>query len=134
MKFTWRRALPVFVGLSVLAATITARILLPDAFGRTQLFVFDTLQRADPWDKLSPQVRIVDIDDQSLERLGQWPWSRSTLAKMIDALQDLGAGSIALDIVFAEPDRTSPALLAKEWERSFGWRAPAGVVRPTRLR
>jgi adenylate cyclase len=127
MKFSWRRGLPVFVGLSVLAATIAARILLPDAFARTQLFVFDTLQRAEPWEKLSPEVRIVDIDDQSLERLGQWPWSRSTLAKIIDALRDLGAGSIALDIVFAEPDRTSPALLAKEWERSFGWRAPAGA-------
>ena len=126
MKFSWRRRLPIFVGLSVVAATIAARIFLPDTFVRMRLFVFDSLQRAEPWEKASPEVRIVDIDDQSLARLGQWPWSRSTLAKMVIAMQDLGAGAIAFDVVLAEPDRTSPALLAKDWERSFRWRPPPG--------
>lgn len=127
MKFAWRRGLPALFGLSVLAAALTARILFPDPFERLQLFVFDALQRADPWEKAAPEVRIVDIDDESLKRLGQWPWSRATVAKLVVALQDFGAKAIVFDVVFAEPDRTSPALLAKEWERSFGWRAPAGA-------
>ena len=127
MQFTWRRGLPIFVGLSVLAVTIATRVFFPDAFVRMRLFVFDTLQRAEPWEKASPEIRIVDIDDESLAHLGQWPWSRATLAKMVTALQDLGAGAIALDIVLAEPDRTSPALLAREWERSFGWRPPEAL-------
>jgi adenylate cyclase len=125
MSFAWRRTLPIFAGLSVIAVMMTTRILLPDTFARLQLFVFDTLQRAEPWEKISPEVRILDIDDESLKRLGQWPWPRSTLAKLVVALQDLGAQSIALDMVLAEPDRTSPALLGKAWERSFGWRPPA---------
>ena len=127
MESSRRRALPVLVGLSVVAATLAARIAFPDPFARMQLLVFDALQRAEPWEKASPEVRIVDIDDQSLARLGQWPWPRSTLAKLVTAMQDLGARAIALDVVLAEPDRTSPALLVKEWERSFGWRPPAGT-------
>jgi adenylate cyclase len=128
MRFTRRRALPAIVGFLVLAALLGARGLFPDAFERARLFVFDTLQRAAPWEAASTEVRIVDVDEASLKRLGQWPWSRSTLADMVRALQDLGAKAIAFDVVFAEPDRTSPALLAKQWEQSFGWRAPAGAA------
>ncbi len=50
---------------------------------------------------------IVDIDEKSLRRYGQWPWSRDIMAKLIENLRDYGAGIIGLDIVFAEADRTS---------------------------
>lgn len=53
-------------------------------------------------------IIIVDIDDRSLSTLGQWPWPRSFLAEI---LLQIGQGQpkvVALDIVFAEPDRLSP--------------------------
>ena len=118
------------MGLSIILSLLAARGLLPDPFERARLFVFDTLQRAEPWATPPAAVEVVDIDDESLRRVGQWPWSRSTLAALVRALQDLGARAIAFDALFAEPDRTSPALLAKTWEHDFGWSAPVGVKLP----
>jgi adenylate cyclase len=128
MRFNWRRGFPALVGLFAILALLASRALLPDNFERARLFVFDSLQRLAPWEGAGGKVKIVDIDDQSLKRIGQWPWSRSTLAALVRNLQDMGAKAIAFDVVFAEPDRTSPALLAKQWEQSFGWRPPEGTA------
>ena len=48
----------------------------------------------------------------SLRKLGQSPWPRTRVADLIDPLTKLGAAAIAFDVVFAEPDRLSPALAA----------------------
>jgi adenylate cyclase len=58
-------------------------------------------------------VVIVDIDEKSLRTEGQWPWSRDTVAHLLYNLSESGAGIIGLDIVFAEPDRTSPRTIAQ---------------------
>lgn len=71
--------------------------------------VFDTYQRAYPRPYEDAGVRVVDIDDESIRRLGQWPWPRTDAARLTDALTNAGASTIAFDIVFSEPDRTSPA-------------------------
>ncbi|MFH1725953.1 MAG: adenylate/guanylate cyclase domain-containing protein [Elusimicrobiota bacterium] len=77
-------------------------------------WTFDAFQRVRPraYDPEAP-VRIVDIDDESLTRLGQWPWPRTLVARLVRRLGELGAGVIAFDIVFSEPDRTSPAQMAR---------------------
>jgi adenylate cyclase len=74
--------------------------------------LFDWYQRLDPraWDPQAP-VRIVDIDDGSLARLGQWPWPRSRIADIVMRLRALDAATVTLDIVFAEPDSASPERL-----------------------
>jgi adenylate cyclase len=71
--------------------------------------LFDWYQRLDPraWDPDAP-VRIVDIDDESLARLGQWPWPRSRIAEIVTRLRALEVAAVAVDIVFAEPDGASP--------------------------
>lgn len=53
-------------------------------------------------------IIIVDIDEKSLKALGQWPWSRDTVARLLQNLADYEAGIVGLDIVFAEPDNSSP--------------------------
>ena len=53
-------------------------------------------------------VTIVDIDEESLEQIGQWPWPRTLLAKMVDNLMKMGAIVIGFDVFFVEPDRMSP--------------------------
>ena len=63
----------------------------------------------------SAPVRIIDIDDDSLEKLGQWPWSRATIAELVERLTAAGAGAIVFDVVFAEQDRTSPAAVLPLW-------------------
>ncbi len=57
-------------------------------------------------------VVIIDIDETSLRQEGQWPWSRNVVSRLITNLRDNGAGIIGLDIVFAEPDKTSPHVIA----------------------
>ncbi len=55
----------------------------------------------------SNQVVIVDIDEKSLEKFGQWPWPRYRVARLLEKINDSGVRAAALDILFAEPDRTS---------------------------
>jgi len=63
----------------------------------------DTFFRLSPVPKEKSRVVIVTIDDQSLQRYGRWPWSRTRLAKLINNLARAGAGVIGLDILLAEP-------------------------------
>lgn len=79
---------------------------------------FDQFQRWLPRAYVDAPVRIVDIDDESLARLGQWPWPRTRMAELVEKLRDAGAAAIGFDIVFAEPDRTSPEAIAKLWQTS----------------
>ncbi len=66
---------------------------------------YDLLLRATPTRAPSGQIVIVDIDDRSLTTIGQWPWRRDVIGNLITRLRDLGAATVALDIIFAEPDR-----------------------------
>ena len=54
---------------------------------------------------LSPDIGIVTIDEKSIEKYGQWPWSRDVLAEVITNLRSSGAGVIVLPILFSEEDR-----------------------------
>ena len=77
--------------------------------------LFDQYQRWQPRAYDEAPVRIIDIDDESLARLGQWPWPRTRLAELVDRLSAGGAAAIAFDVIFAEPDRTSPQAAAGLW-------------------
>ena len=79
---------------------------------RLQYATFDTYNKLKPR-PASDRVVIIDLDEESIKKLGQWPWPRSVMAEMVSHLNDLGAKVIAFDIVFAEPDRTSPARIAQ---------------------
>ncbi len=66
---------------------------------------FDTFKILFPREELKDDpIIIIDIDDESLNKIGQWPWSRDKLAKLTDQTQL--AAVTAFDIVFAEADRT----------------------------
>ncbi len=95
--------------LAVLIALLLLRVIDPSLFGALRGSGFDTLQQIWPRTVEEAQpVRVVDIDEKSLKALGQWPWSRITLAKLVDQLHGMGAAAIVFDIVFPEPDRLSP--------------------------
>ncbi len=118
------RSAPALAGLAVLAVLLALRALAPAPLERLRLLAFDTFQRTAPRGRPSAPAVVVDIDEESLARFGQWPWPRNVVADLVRALQDLGAGVIALDIVFSEPDRTSPSRLLAEWASRFGLRNP----------
>ena len=65
---------------------------------------FDLIQKYDT-PTISEDVIIVEIDEKSIERYGQWPWKRTILADVIWRLREAGAGIIVMPILFSEEDR-----------------------------
>ncbi len=75
---------------------------------------FDLYQRLKPREFAQQPVIIVDIDEESLQSQGQWPWPRTRLAEMVTNITRQGGIVIGFDIVFSELDRLSPALIAAD--------------------
>ncbi|HSD92435.1 MAG TPA: adenylate/guanylate cyclase domain-containing protein [Methyloceanibacter sp.] len=100
-------------------AALALRVWDPTPVARLRALVFDSYQRLSPrqFDPSLP-VRIVDIDEESLKRIGQWPWPRTVLAELVDKLAAGGAAAIGFDMVFPEPDRMSPANTLRYWPKS----------------
>jgi len=72
-----------------------------------QDLVFDQYQRWKPRPYAFDQpVRIVEVDEESLKRFGQWPWSRERVAALVEALKNAGTAAIAFDFLFSEKDRS----------------------------
>src|SRR5215471_4594463 len=94
-------------GCGVAPVLVTAVLALyrPAFLARIDAAVFDTLVRWTPVRAPGDRIVIVDIDERSLSTLGQWPWQRNMVGQLIARLRDLGASTVALDIIFAEPDR-----------------------------
>jgi adenylate cyclase len=98
--------LALLIGLAVL------RIADPAPVEELRDRTFDTFQLLKPRAKTAKPVTIVDVDEKSLAKLGQWPWPRTNLADLIINLTNLGAVAIAFDVVFSEPDRLNPEVAA----------------------
>ena len=83
-------------------------------FNDLRLFAFDTLQQISPREPLEDDpVVIIDIDDESLNNLGQWPWSRDLLSQLVSNTER--ALTTSFDIVFAERDRTGSDVLTEQY-------------------
>ena len=106
--------------LSVAMAVLGLTLVLADPLALQKLRHqgFDQYQRWQPRTYEAMPVRIVDIDEASLEKIGQWPWPRNKLAQLVEQLGAKRAAAIGFDVVFAEPDRTSPARVSAEWALS----------------
>src|SRR5476649_1398157 len=103
-RFGYARLLCVglLIGLAAL------RIADPAPIEEFRVRTLDTFQVIDPRVKTEKPVRIVNIDEKSLAKFGQWPWPRTRVADLVTNLTRLGAVAIGLDIMFAEPDRLNP--------------------------
>jgi adenylate cyclase len=107
-KFGYAR----LVCLALLIGLAAFRIADSAPIEELRVRTFDTFQRIDPRVKTARPVAIVDIDEASLAKLGQWPWPRTRIADMIANLTKLGAVVIAFDVIFSEPDRLNPDVAA----------------------
>ncbi len=108
-SFLRKRSVYAALVLAILAGATLIRIADPFFVQALRLIAFDSYQKLAPASFESDlPVRIVDIDEESLSRIGQWPWPRTTMAKLLETLGADGAAVVGFDILFAEPDRTSP--------------------------
>ncbi|TDQ81497.1 CHASE2 domain-containing sensor protein [Dongia mobilis] len=92
----------------LLLALLALRFQDPAVVQKLRFIQFDLFQQIEPRPDARAPVVIVDIDDASLAEIGQWPWPRDVLAKLVDRLREAGIGVIGFDVTFPEADRATP--------------------------
>ena len=116
----WGTRLLALIPWACLALIVALRAWDPAPVQLLRDLAFDTYQRTKPRQQNADEalVRVIDIDDESLARHGQWPWPRTVMAELVDRLTAAKVGVIGFDVVFAEPDRLSPGRLVKTWPKT----------------
>ncbi len=108
-----------YAGLGLTLGMMLLYVVQPVFLKQLDLAVHDAyLTRLEPGSPSAIPV-LVDIDEKSLARHGQWPWPRYRLAALVDRLGQAGVAAVGLDILLTEPDRTSPARLRDQLRRDF---------------
>jgi CHASE2 domain-containing sensor protein len=91
-------------GVAVVLAAVALYLSPPLPLVKAELSVQDLLAGMAGPGLVDGQVVVVEIDEESLGRVGRWPWPRERLAALVKALMEAGAATIALDMMFPEPD------------------------------
>jgi adenylate cyclase len=104
-----RRPFIFLCGLVPVVLVAVLAVVRPAPLSRLDNSVYDTILRSARTSGPGRNVAIVDVDERSLSAIGQWPWGRDVVGRLIERLRNAGASVIALDIIFAEPDRQGQA-------------------------
>ena len=75
--------------------------------------LFDSFQTFKPRESQEHPVEVVDIDEESLRRLGPWPWPRQHLTKLINNISAMGASTIVIYLSLDNTDTMSPQRIAR---------------------
>ena len=86
-----RSRLDLILPTLVLVIAVVLRFNEPPVVEQLRNLAFDAYQRIKPRPLGEAPVRIVDIDEESLKQIGQWPWPRDILAQLVDKLTEAGA-------------------------------------------
>ena len=112
----WRRKVSfaislvvTFVALAIYVATFVGERPMPlsDFVHRLELSSLDTRYQLRGRTPPDPRIIIVDVDQESQEVLGRWPFPRVHFAHLLDALREDGARVVAFDMTFSKPDETA---------------------------
>jgi adenylate cyclase len=101
------------VALGVLALALLLRVFDFGSVAEFRLRMFDLEERLWPRSSDAARVVVVDIDENSLARYGQWPWPRTQVAELVRRIAQGHPRVLGIDIVFAERDRLSPPVFAE---------------------
>lgn len=103
-----------WIALTFVFAMLAIRVADPTTVTELRNSAFDRYQQIKPREYTAQPVRIIDIDEESLRRYGQWPWPRTRIAELVNRLADYGVATTGFDIVFAEEDRLSPSNIIED--------------------
>ena len=92
------------LGTAIVLTLFSINASYPSLLARAELQLFDLRLRALRRPKPLDIVAIVAIDDKSLHDLGEWPWPRVVMARLVSALRDYKVNAIGFDVGFSEPD------------------------------
>jgi adenylate cyclase len=98
----------------LLIILIAIKILNPSFVKSISYLSFDVYQKIFV-EKKDSKVIIIDIDEKSLGKFGQFPWNRSIFAKILDQLNTSSPKVIGFDIFFTEKDKQSPGAIIKSY-------------------
>ena len=98
----------------LLIILITIKIINPSFVKSISYLSFDLYQKVFA-EKKDSEVVIIDIDENSLGKFGQFPWNRLVFAKILDQLNKSNPKAIGFDIFFTEKDRQSPEAIMKSY-------------------
>lgn len=111
----------ILFGIAVTCVVALLYLFQPDLLSTLDLKIYDTLLKSRSGRAASGSIVIVDIDTKSLAQYGQWPWPRYRIAQLLDKLSEMGALSVGVDILFAEPDRSSLRNIQKNISADFNY-------------
>ena len=97
----------------LLVLLITLKIINPSFIKSISFLSFDLYQKVFTLRKDTSEVIIIDIDEGSLSKFGQFPWNRSIFAKIIENVNEANPKAIGFDVFFAEKDKQSPEEIIK---------------------
>ena len=114
MKEILHKNLNYIVFFALLVLLIFLKILNPSFIKSISFLSFDLYQKVFA-EKKNSDVVIIDIDEKSLGKFGQFPWNRIVFAEILDKLNASNPKAIGFDIFFTEKDKQSPDELIKSY-------------------
>jgi adenylate cyclase len=75
----------------------------------------DSYQKIFKYELAETPVIIVDVDEKSLGKIGQFPWNRKIFGDLVKTLKESGASVISFDIFFSEEDKQNPNQILKAY-------------------
>ncbi len=111
----WQFTVVLFITLILCFGSYTPNAI----FKKTDNFFYDLLIQVTATGNPSSQITVIDIDETSLSAVGQWPWPRYLLAKLVKELSDNQPAAMGLDILFPEPDRSSLKNIQLQFRKDF---------------
>ena len=114
MKAFLQKNTNYFIFFAILLLLISLKIINPPFIKSVSYLSFDLYQKVFVKKKDSDVV-IIDIDEKSLGKFGQFPWNRTVFAKILDQLNSSDPKAIGFDIFFTEKDKQSPEEIIKSY-------------------
>ena len=114
MKAFLQKNTNYFIFFAILLLLISLKIINPPFIKSVSYLSFDLYQKVFAKKKDSDVV-IIDIDEKSLGKFGQFPWNRTVFAKILDQLNTSEPKAIGFDIFFTEKDKQSPEEIIKSY-------------------
>ena len=112
LLYKYKNYTTLFILLFLLIALKTAN---PGFVKAISFLSFDLYQKIFPLKKESSEVVIIDIDEKSLKKFGQFPWNRSVFARIIENVNTAEPKAIGFDVFFSEKDKQSPEEIIKSY-------------------
>tara|TARA_B100001248_G_scaffold35299_1_gene22688 strand:+ start:254 stop:2311 length:2058 start_codon:yes stop_codon:yes gene_type:complete len=101
--------------LIILILLVSLKINNPGFVKSISYLSFDLYQKIFTLNKNDSDVIIIDIDEKSLGKFGQFPWSRSVFASILENVNKDQPKAVGFDIFFTEKDKQSPEEIIKSY-------------------